>query len=237
VTVRSAQVVILAGGLGTRLRPVTTQIPKPMVPVAGVPYLEHQLRLLAEQGLADVVLLTGYLGEQIEECFGDGSRLGLQLRYSREPTPLGTGGALREARSLLASEFLVIYGDSYLPIEYSAVVDRLRATNGSGVVVLYHDPSGETDVPGNVAIDGNDYVVRYDKSGTKDPELRYIEAGVLALRKSVLDLMPATGVVSLEQEIFPQLIAQRGLVGLPTTQRFYDIGTPDRLRAIEALLR
>lgn len=237
MTARTTQVVILAGGLGTRLRPVTTQIPKPMVPVAGVPYLEHQLRLLAEQGFADVVLLTGYLGEQIEECFGDGSRLGLQLRYSREPTPLGTGGALREARSLLASEFLVIYGDSYLPIEYSAAVDRLRDTHASGVLVLYHDPSGETDVPGNVAIDGNDYVVRYDKSGTKDPELRYIEAGVLALRRSVLDLMPATGVVSLEQEIFPQLIAQRGLVGLPTTQRFYDIGTPDRLRAIEALLR
>ena len=237
MTARTTQVVILAGGLGTRLRPVTTQIPKPMVPVAGVPYLEHQLRLLAEQEFADVVLLTGYLGEQIEEYLGDGSRLGLQLRYSREPAPLGTGGALREARSLLASEFLVIYGDSYLPIEYSPVVDRLRAANASGVLVLYHDPSGDTDVPGNVAIDESNHIVRYDKSGTKDPELRYVEAGVLALRKSVLDLMPGTGVVSLEQEIFPQLIAQRRLVGLPTTQRFYDIGTPDRLRAIEALLR
>ena len=230
------QTVILAGGLGTRLRPVTAQIPKPMVLVAGVPYLEHQLRLLAEQGLRDVVLLTGYLGEQIEEYFGDGSRLGLHLRYSREPAPLGTGGALREARSLLADEFIVIYGDSYLPIGYSSVVDRLRDTGAAGVLVLYHDPAGETDVAGNVAIDERQHVTRYDKSGATDPELRYTEAGVLALRRAVLDLVPATGVVSLEQEVFPRLIERGAMAGLPTTQRFYDIGTPERLRAIEAFL-
>lgn len=232
----TAQVVVLAGGLGTRLRPVTMQIPKPMVPVAGVPYLEHQLRLLAEQGFRDVVLLTGYLGEQIEQYFGSGSRLGLELRYSREPAPLGTGGALREARPLLADDFLVIYGDSYLPIRYSSVVERLRSSSAEGVLVLYHDPAGETDVPGNVAVDAHGVVTRYDKSDTNDPELRYVEAGVLALRRSVLDLAPASGVVSLEREIFPQLIARRALVGLTTTQRFYDIGTPERLRAIEELL-
>jgi NDP-sugar pyrophosphorylase family protein len=234
--VPAAQVVILAGGLGTRLRPVTTQIPKPMVPVAGVPYLEHQLRLLAQQGFRDVVLLTGYLGEQIEQHFGDGSRLGLALRYSREPAPLGTGGALRQAWSLLAEEFLVIYGDSYLPIEYAKVVDTLRARDAAGVLVLYEDVSGETGVPGNVAIDRDHVVIRYDKSGAGDPALRYVEAGVLALRKSVLDVIPPRGAVSLEQEVFPRLIENRALVGLPTTQRFYDIGTPERLRAIERLL-
>jgi NDP-sugar pyrophosphorylase family protein len=230
------QVVILAGGLGTRLRPVTTQIPKPMVPVAGVPYLEHQLRLLASQDFTDVVLLTGYLGEQIEEYFLDGSRLGLHLRYSREHAPVGTGGALREARHLLSEEFLVIYGDSYLPIDYRTVGHRLKATGAAAVVVLYHDKHGETDVPGNVAMNDREFVTRYDKSRANDPDLRYIEAGVLALRRSVIDLIPATGVVSLEQEIFPRLIERRALVGLPTTQRFYDIGTPERLRAIEELL-
>jgi NDP-sugar pyrophosphorylase family protein len=234
--VPAAQVVILAGGLGTRLRPVTTQIPKPMVPVAGVPYLEHQLRLLAQQGFRDVVLLTGYLGEQIEQHFGDGSRLGLALRYSHEPAPLGTGGALRQAWSLLAEELLVIYGDSYLPIEYAKVVDTLRARDAAGVLVLYEDVSGETGVPGNVAIDRDHVVIRYDKSGAGDPALRYVEAGVLALRKSVLDVIPPRGAVSLEQEVFPRLIENRALVGLPTTQRFYDIGTPERLRAIERLL-
>ncbi len=229
------QVVILAGGLGTRLRPVTTQIPKPMVPVAGVPYLEHQLRLLAKQGLTDVVLLTGHLGEQISDYFQTGSGLGLRLRYSREPAPMGTGGALREARSLLDDEFLVIYGDSYLPIEYATVGQRLQASGADGVLVLYHDPRGETGVPRNVAVDDRGVVTRYDKSGTADPELRYVEAGVLALRRSVIDLVPRSGVVSLEQEVFPRLIERRALVGLPTTQRFYDIGTPDRLRAIEQL--
>ena len=229
------QVVILAGGLGTRLRPVTTQIPKPMVPVAGVPYLEHQLRLLAKQGLTDVVLLTGHLGEQISDYFQTGSSLGLRLRYSREQAPMGTGGALRERRSLLDDEFLVIYGDSYLPIEYATVGRRLQASHADGVLVLYHDPHGETDVPGNVAMDERGRVTRYDKSGTADPELRYVEAGVLALRRSVVDLIPPSGAVSLEQEVFPRLIERRALVGLPTTQRFYDIGTPDRLRAIEQL--
>ena len=229
------QVVILAGGLGTRLRPVTTQMPKPMVPVAGVPYLEHQLRLLATQGFSDVVLLTGYLGEQISDYFQTGSSLGLRLRYAQEAAPMGTGGALREARSLLDDEFLVIYGDSYLPIEYATVGRLLRSTNADGVLVLYRDAHGETDVPGNVAIDDRGFVTRYDKSARHDADLRYVEAGVLALRRSVIDLMPPAGVVSLEQQIFPRLIERRSLVGLPTTQRFYDIGTPDRLRAIEQL--
>src|ERR1700686_1756541 len=119
------QAVILAGGLGTRLWPLTRQVPKPMVPVAGVPYLEHQLRLLKKQSILDIVLLTGYLGEQVEEYFGDGGSLGLAIRYSREPQPRGTAGALREARSLLAGTFLLIYGDSYLPIDYAAVFERL----------------------------------------------------------------------------------------------------------------
>src|SRR5262245_38458562 len=106
------QAVILAGGLGTRLWPLTKEIPKPMVPIAGTPYLEHQLRLLAKQQITDVVLLTGYLGSQIEGHFGNGASLELNIRYSRESRPLGTGGALREARHLLADSFVLIYGDS-----------------------------------------------------------------------------------------------------------------------------
>ena len=105
------QTVILAGGLGTRLGALTRKIPKPMAPVAGMPYLEHQLRLLERQSLRDVLLLTGYLGDQIESYFGNGGQLGLRIRYSRERRPLGTGGALREARRLLDQSFLLMYGD------------------------------------------------------------------------------------------------------------------------------
>ena len=229
------QVVILAGGLGTRLWPLTKQVPKPMVPVAGIPYLEHQLRLLAKQGLRDIVILTAYLGEQIEEYFGDGRWLGLSIRYSRELEPLGTGGALREARHLLEDLFLVLYGDSYLPMDYAAVGRRLAASAALGVLVVYHDVRSETGVRGNVALSANGLVSRYDKTAMDDPGLRYIEAGVLALRRAAIALTPPSGKASLEQEVFPQLIQRGLLLGLPTEQRFYDIGTPDRLQAIEAL--
>lgn len=227
------QAVILAGGLGTRLRPVTETIPKPMVTVAGVPYLEHQLRLLAEQKIQDVLLLTGYLGEQIEEYFGDGASLGLRLSYSRELSPMGTGGAIRDAREKLHDAFLVIYGDSYLPIQYGEAFDRLAATGADGLLVVYDNRLGDTSVKNNVDVDDQQYVIRYEKD-SPDP-LHYVEAGVLVFRRSVLDLMPASGVVSLEKEIFPKLIARRGLAALVTRQRFYDIGTPERLAAIEAL--
>jgi NDP-sugar pyrophosphorylase family protein len=229
------QVVILAGGLGTRLGPLTQQMPKPMVRVAGIPYLEHQLRLLARQELREIVLLTAYLGEQIEAYFGDGDSLGLSIRYSREPLPLGTGGALRLAGPLLEDTFLVIYGDSYLPVSYADVFRSLSSSAALGALVLYHDPTGETDVPGNVALSKEGLVTRYDKVAVFDPELKYTEAGVLALRRPVIDLIPA-GRVSLEREIFPVLIQRQALMGLPTRQRFYDIGTPERLKAIEDLL-
>jgi NDP-sugar pyrophosphorylase family protein len=230
------QAVILAGGLGTRLWPLTKEMPKPMAPVAGAPYLEHQLRLLAKQSITDVVLLTGYLGSQIEEHFGDGSHLGIRISYSREPQPLGTGGALREARHLLADLFVLIYGDSYLPIQYAQVAGHLAASQATGVMVVYRDPAGETSVPGNVSLDESSLVSRYDKTAEADPELQYIEAGVLAFRCGVLDLIPPHDPVSLEQKVFPLLIERRQFLGMPTSQRFYDIGTPERLKAIEEFL-
>jgi NDP-sugar pyrophosphorylase family protein len=230
------QAVILAGGLGTRLWPLTKQIPKPMVLIAGAPYLEYQLRLLAKQRITDVVLLTGYLGNQIEEHFGDGGPLGLHIRYSREPYPLGTGGALREARHLLANLFVLIYGDSYLPIDYVEVAERLTTSKATGVMVVYRDPAGETSVRSNVALDESGLVSRYDKTAVGDPQLQYVEAGILAFRRAVLDLIPPHDPVSLEQQVFPLLIERRQLLGMPTSQRFYDIGTPERLKAIEEFL-
>ncbi len=232
------QVVILAGGLGTRLRPVTMQVPKPMVPVEGVPFLEHQLRLLARQSFGEILILTGYLGDQIEAYFGNGRRLGLEISYRRESEPLGTGGALRDARHLVADPLLVIYGDSYLPIEYRKVGEKLGETAALGVLAVHRDVSGETDVHPNVALGEDGAVLRYDKNGaTRPEELCYIDAGVLALRRAVLDLMPASGALSLEEHTFPLLIAQRRLFGYPTAQRFYDIGTFERLHKIKEYLQ
>jgi NDP-sugar pyrophosphorylase family protein len=229
------QAVILAGGLGTRLWPVTATVPKPMVPVAGVPYLEHQLRLLAEQQIRDVLVLTGYLGEQVEEYFGDGAHLGLRIDYSREPQPLGTGGALRNAYAKLADIFLVIYGDSYLPIQYGAALNTLADSGADGLVVVYDNSLEDTSVKNNIDLDDQGYVVRYQKDAPG--KLSYVEAGVLALRRNVIDLVAADRAVSLEQEIFPRLIAGHSLIAHVTRQRFYDIGTPERLEMIERLLR
>jgi mannose-1-phosphate guanylyltransferase len=228
------QAIILAGGLGTRLLPLTEAIPKPMAMVAGAPYLEHQLRLLAQQNIRDVLLLTGYLGDQIEAYFGDGSQMGLRIAYSRENSPLGTGGALREASDKLEDAFLVIYGDSYLPIAYREAFDLLMATDAEGLVVVYDNSLADTSVKNNIDLDGNGRVARYEKDSPD--RLGYVEAGVLALRRAVVDLMPAEGAVSLEKEIFPKLIARRQLAAFVTRQRFYDIGTPDRLRLIATVL-
>jgi NDP-sugar pyrophosphorylase family protein len=221
------QAVILAGGLGTRLWPLTKTVPKPMVPVAGVPYLEHQVRLLEQQGFRDILLLTGYLGEQIEEYFGP------RARYVREESPVGTGGALRDAYSKLADSFLLIYGDSYLPINYTEPLTKLNNSTARGLLVVYDNRLGDTSVKNNVDLDGR-YVGRYEKDSPD--RLGYVEAGVLAFDKSIIDLMSPEGAVSLEKEIFPKLIATRELLAHVTTQRFYDIGTPERLKNIEEFL-
>jgi len=228
------QAVILAGGLGTRLWPLTKTVPKPMVPVAGVPYLEHQLRLLKKQSILDIVLLTGYLGEQVEEYFSDGRSLGLAIRYSREDQPCGTAGALRDARALLADSFLLIYGDSYLPILYPAVYQRLESSGAQGLVVVYDNQRSDTSVKNNIDVDDSEFVTIYEKDSTRP--LSYVEAGVLAFRKSCLNLIPPQGPVSLEKEIFPLLIAKRQLAAHITQQRFYDIGTAERLKVIEEFL-
>jgi len=229
------QTVILAGGLGTRLRPVTGKLPKPMVPVLGRPFLEHQIEMLGRNGMNNILLLVGYLGEQVQEYFGSGRGWGVRISYSFEPEPMGTGGALRNAAALLDGAFLLVYGDSYLPIDYRDVAERFRASDADGLLVVY-DNAEETSVPRNVLLGKNGRVLRYDKCSV-DPGLRHVEAGVLAFRREVVNLIPPGRKVSLEEEIFPQLIERGRLLGYATPQRFYDIGTPERLAAFEAFLR
>lgn len=223
------QVVILAGGLGTRLRPMTQQVPKPMVEVNGRPFLEYIVRHLADQGFVDTLMLVGYLGEQVEHYFGDGHQLGISIDYSYEPTPLGTAGAIRHALPKLDDSFLLLYGDSFLPIDYGQVTDAFTRSACEGLVVIYDNDSSDTGVPNNIDIDGTGYVARYDKTGPS--ELRYVEAGALCLYRRVFTALTAGTVVSLEQELFPELISNHQLASFVTTQRFFDIGTPARLTA------
>ena len=227
------QAVVLAGGLGTRLRPMTESVPKPMVPVGDRPFLEYILRHLAEHGFGDVLVLLGYLGEQIEKYFGDGARLGLRLTYAREQSLLGTAGALRNALAKLEPEFLLLYGDSFLPIDYNVAVKRFRSSDCDGLVVAYQNAAADTGVKHNLAIDLDGYVLVYDKTGVARG-LQYAEAGVLCFRREVFAALPAGKAISLENEIYPRLIARRSLRAFVTAQRFFDIGTPERLQEFMA---
>lgn len=230
------QVVILAGGLGTRLRPVTRMVPKPMVPVAGRVFLERQVEFLAAQGFRRFLLLTGYLGEQIEAHFGDGSGMGVTMSYIREEAPLGTGGALRRSLPELEECFLLLYGDSFLPEDYRAIGGKLEAGDAEGVMVVYDDCAGDTLVQPNVALGPSGRVSRYQK-GADDEDLRFIEAGVMALRSAAVARLPAAGAVALERELYPQLAGKGLLDGFVTEEQFFDMGTPAGLERAERYFR
>lgn len=230
------QCVILAGGLGTRLRPVTLAIPKPMAPVLGRPFLLIQLEELRRQGIVKALLLVGHLGERIMEYFGDGRGIGMELDYSQERELLGTGGALKLAEAKIGGDFMLIYGDSFLPLEYAEFEAAFRRAGCEGMMAVYRDPSGATRVRGNVALSPEGLVARYDKASAS-PDLEWVEAGVLAFRRSVLERIPAGRVVSLEREIYPALIRERALAGYRSAHRFFDIGTRERIADMEAWLR
>src|SRR5215469_3612474 len=138
--VEKIPVAILAGGLATRLRPITEKIPKSLVPVAGKPFLAHQLELLHSRGIRHAVLCIGYLGEMIQSEFGDGKKYGLKLDYYFDgPKLLGTGVAIKRALPLLDKEFFVLYGDSYLPIGYAPVAEFFHASGKAGLMTVFHN--------------------------------------------------------------------------------------------------
>lgn len=230
------QAVILVGGLGTRLKPLTEQIPKVMVPVNGKPFLLHLLELLKSQGINDIVLCTGYLGEQVRDIFGDGENLGVRIRYSEEKGGLlGTGGALKQAQSLLNDYFLVINGDTYLPIDYSEV-ERAFLKRGKKALMVVYDNQEDTGVKNNVELDNDLMVMRYDKEGYNSG-IKYVEAGVLILRREILNLMEEGRSISLEKGLYRTLIQQRQLAAYVTEQRFHDIGTLKQKMIFEQFLK
>jgi D-glycero-D-manno-heptose 1,7-bisphosphate phosphatase len=226
------QVVILAGGLGTRLGGLTRETPKPLISVAGRPFLERQVEFLAAQGFHQFLLLSGFLGERIEAHFGDGRRFGVQVEHSREPQPLGTGGGVRRALARLEDRFLLLYGDSFLPIAYARLAERLDSTGLGGVMAVHAAADGATGVAPNVALDEDGRVNRYAK-GVQDGGLAYIEAGALALRAVEIARLP-DGVSSLEKDLYPEMIASGRMAAWVTPTPFYDIGTPDGLSRAEA---
>src|SRR5258706_11874110 len=225
------QVVILAGGLATRLRPLTQDVPKTMVPIQGRPFLEYQLSLLRKAGMTRILLLVGHLGQMIESHFEDGSKFGVELSYNWEQGELlGTGGALRNARASLDDEFLLMYGDSYLMLDYSDAVREFRHSKMPGMMVVFRNED-KWDRSNMVVRDGK--IVFYSKT-ERWPDTYYIDAGVSLYRRSVLDLLPAEGAARLET-VTEALVAQKKLHAYETSQRFYEIGSFAGLEEFQAL--
>lgn len=229
------QAVILAGGLGTRLKPLTEHIPKVMVSVSGKPFLLYLLELLKNQGIKDVVLCIGYRGEQIKKFFSDGRNAGVKIQYSEEKEGLlGTGGALKKAQNILESHFLIINGDTYLPINYREV-DKFFINRGKKALMVVYDNREDTGVKNNVELDDDLMVTRYDKEKS-DAGLRHVEAGVLLLKREALNLIEGNYPISLENGLYPALIRVGELAAYVTGQRFYDIGTLQQLKILEERL-
>jgi MurNAc alpha-1-phosphate uridylyltransferase len=213
-------VAILAGGLATRLHPITETIPKALVDVAGTPFILRQLDGLRRQGVSHVVLCVGFLGEQIEAVVGDGSALGLSVSYSQDwPKLMGTGGALKQALPLLDSQFLVLYGDSYLPIDFASV-ERAFLASGKPALMTVQRNADRWD-KSNVLFE-DDVIVEYNKRNPT-PDMRHIDYGLGALSAEVLANEDA-GAFDLA-DVYHRLSLSGQLAGYEVHERFYEIGS------------
>ena len=226
-------VAILAGGLAMRLRPLTEKIPKSLVEVAGRPFIDWQLELLAGQGISHVVICAGYLGEMIEAHVGDGSRFGLNVEYSYDgDTLLGTGGAVRKALALLGDEFFVLYGDSYLPIDYPSVA-RAFANGGKQGLMTVYENDGLWDAC-NVWMEGGE-VRTYDKEA-KFLQMRHIDYGLSIFRKEVFLPKNCSERFDLS-DVMKDLVSRREMSAFSVADRFYEIGSLSGISDLETLLR
>jgi N-acetyl-alpha-D-muramate 1-phosphate uridylyltransferase len=225
--------VILAGGLATRLRPITDRIPKVLIEVAGHPFLWHQLKLLKRHGVRRVVLSVGYLGEQVRQLFGDGSELGIAIDYSFDgPVLLGTGGAIRKALPLLPERFFVLYGDSYLTCDFRAVEQAFRHSGLQALMTIYRN-EGLYD-SSNVEYDGQ-RILRYDKRNSS-PAMRYIDYGLSAFHRSVFAALPAGKGRDLAS-VYQDLLSAGNLAAFEVHERFYEIGSSQGLQDTMEFLR
>jgi len=226
-----APVCILAGGLGTRLGGDVQNVPKPLLPVAGEPFLMHQLRLLAAAGAHRVVLCVGYLGEQIENTLGS-EQLGIRIDYSHDGPELeGTLGAIRRAAPLLGERFLTLYGDTYLRIDYRAFDDSWRSSALPAAMAVLRN-QGRWEASNAVFAGG--LVTKYDKRG-RSPDMEWIDYGLGGLTTETLDLVSPK---CRELADLQHVLADSGMLyGFEAVNRFYEIGTRTAMRETDEFLR
>lgn len=214
------QALILAGGLGTRLRPLTDKIPKPLLPVNNQPFLFHLVKFLKNQGIREFILATGYKEEMIENYFGSGKKLGLKIIYSRETTPLDTGGAIKQAEDLIKDKnILILNGDSFFELNINKMLEFHQKINQpiTMAVAEIKDPSRS----GQIKINSNNIIAEFKEKG-QEKEKSYINAGVYIFQKDVLKDFPKSKKISLEKEIFPQFLGK--ISAFKTQGYFIDIG-------------
>jgi NDP-sugar pyrophosphorylase family protein len=227
-----APVAILAGGLATRLRPITETIPKSLVDVCGEPFVAHQLKLLRSNGIDDVVLCVGYRGEQIAQLVGPGAAFGLRVRYAFDGEQLlGTGGAVRRALAMLGHEFFVLYGDSYLPCDYQAVLSSFRASGKLALMTVFRN-EGQYDTS-NVQYDAGT-IRRYDKS-ERSPAMHHIDYGLGVFRREAFADLPDGARLDLAK-LYQTLLAKGQLAGYEVAERFYEIGSVAGLEEFRLLM-
>jgi N-acetyl-alpha-D-muramate 1-phosphate uridylyltransferase len=224
-------VAILCGGLATRLRPLTDQVPKSLVKVAHRPFIFHQLELLKDQGVERVVLCAGHLGEQIKALVGDGRNFGVTVDYSFDGEELlGTGGAIQRALGLLGERFFVLNGDSYLRCSYFRAQSSYESCGRLGLMTVLRN---ENQWDRSNVIFRNGEVIEYDKSRQR-PEMAHIDFGLCVLSSAVFS---SGGAVSGDlSEVFKALAARGQLAGFEVAERFYEIGSPAGLRDTESFL-
>jgi len=215
---------VLAGGHGTRLRPFTYEIPKPLLPVRGRPVLEYNLENLLVHGVEEVVLGVGYKADKIKEHFGSGEKFGLRIDYSLEREPLGTAGALKQAQEHFDSTFFMCNGDEVKDIEYDLMIAIHRKNNAVGTLALVEvDDSSEF---GAVSTEGDRILEFHEKEGIKRKGI--VSAGAYVLEPSVFDLIPEKEKFSIEKGVFPKLVGENKLFGCNMATQFFPADNPER---------
>jgi len=226
-------VAILAGGLATRLRPLTERVPKILLDIAGRPFAEHQIELLQRGGIDRLVYCLGYLGEQVAGVLGDGSRWQMHFTYVFDgPRPLGTGGALRIALPQLGDAFFVMYGDSYLECDYGAIERSFRDSRKPGLMTVFRNENRWDR--SNVKYDSG-RIIRYDKTAD-DPTMQHIDYGLGILTPDAFDSSGVSNVPFDLATVYQHLIDRDALAGYEVQERFYEIGSPDGLEELRAKL-
>ncbi len=216
---------VLAGGLGTRLRPRFGDRPKALAPVAGRPWIDRQLEWLAVRGLRNVVLCIGHGGDEVESHVDDGSRFGVRVDYAREREPLGTGGALRQSADPLEEPALVMNGDTLAECNPWELLRFAWERGGLGALALFRVPDARA--VGRVECDGDGRVLRFVEKDATHAGEAWVSGGLYVLMPEAWQRLPQGGPSSLEHELFPWLAAEGRLWGLREEGRFYDIGTPE----------